>query len=219
MDKQMCYTAPVAALFDFDGVIMDTESQYTVFWSEQGRKYLHLDNFGPIIKGSTLPQIYNHYFPGQDDLQEKITCELNEFESRMHYEYLPGVQHFLADLHSVGVRTALVTSSNNDKMQNVYRLYPHFKEAFDLILTSNTMKRSKPAPDCYLTGMEQLGALPRTTCIFEDSFNGLQAARDAGGTVVGLATTNPSEAIREKADVVWDNFEGKGYADLLSLLH
>ena len=47
-------TKTIAALFDFDGVIMDTETQYTVFWDEQGRKYLNEEDFGRRIKGQTL---------------------------------------------------------------------------------------------------------------------------------------------------------------------
>ena len=50
-------TKTIAALFDFDGVIMDTEPQYTIFWNEQGQKYLHKENFGPGIKGQTLAQM------------------------------------------------------------------------------------------------------------------------------------------------------------------
>ena len=47
-------TKTIAALFDFDGVIIDTETQYTVFWDEQGRKYLNEEDFGRRIKGQTL---------------------------------------------------------------------------------------------------------------------------------------------------------------------
>lgn len=53
-------TKTIAALFDFDGVIMDTETQYTVFWDEQGRKYLNEEDFGRRIKGQTLTQIYEN---------------------------------------------------------------------------------------------------------------------------------------------------------------
>lgn len=49
----------MAALFDFDGVVMDTETQYSIFWNEQGRKYHpELPEFGRLIKGQTLTQIY-----------------------------------------------------------------------------------------------------------------------------------------------------------------
>ena len=50
-------TKIIAVLFDFDGVIMDTETQYTVFWDEQGHKYLGEEDFGRGIKGQKLTQI------------------------------------------------------------------------------------------------------------------------------------------------------------------
>ena len=56
MDKTKC----IAALFDFDGVVMDTETQYTVYWDEVGRQYHpELPHFGALIKGQTLTQIYD----------------------------------------------------------------------------------------------------------------------------------------------------------------
>ena len=63
MDK----TKTKAALFDFDGVVMDTESQYTIFWNEIGRQYHpEIKDFGLIIKGQTLTQIYDKHFYGMD---------------------------------------------------------------------------------------------------------------------------------------------------------
>lgn len=110
-------TKTIAALFDFDGVIMDTELQYTIFWNEQGEKYLHVKNFGPGIKGQTLTQIYDKHFAGElVSVREQITSDLNLFEKDMAYEYLPGVQDFLVELRRHNVKIALVTSSNDEKM-------------------------------------------------------------------------------------------------------
>ena len=67
-------TKTIAALFDFDGVIMDTETQYTVFWDEQGRKYLNEEDFGRRIKGQTLTQIYEKYFSDLPEAQQEITA-------------------------------------------------------------------------------------------------------------------------------------------------
>ena len=153
-------TKTIAALFDFDGVIMDTESQYTIFWNEKGQKYLHKENFGPGIKGQTLAQIYDKYFSGDlVPVREQITRELNKFEKDMVYEYLPGVQGFLADLRHHGVKIALVTSSNEEKMENVYHAHPEFKTQFDRILTGEMFEHSKPAPDCFLLGVLYLKIL------------------------------------------------------------
>ncbi|WP_333700393.1 HAD family hydrolase [Bacteroides congonensis] len=210
-------TKTIAALFDFDGVIMDTETQYTVFWNEQGLKYLNEEDFGRRIKGQTLTQIYEKYFSTLPEAQQEITAKLNVFEKQMSYEYIPGVEAFIADLHRHDVKIAIVTSSNEEKMQNVYNAHPEFKGMVDRILTGEMFARSKPAPDCFLLGMEIFESTPESTYVFEDSFHGLQAGMTSGATVIGLATTNSREAITGKAHYIMDDFTGMTYDKLLTL--
>lgn len=210
-------TKTIAALFDFDGVIMDTETQYTVFWNEQGLKYLNEEDFGRRIKGQTLAQIYEKHFSTLPEAQQEITAKLNVFEKQMSYEYIPGVEAFIADLRRHGVKIAVVTSSNEEKMQNVYNAHPEFKGMVDRILTGEMFARSKPAPDCFLLGMEIFGATPENTYVFEDSFHGLQAGMTSGATVIGLATTNSREAITGKVHYITDDFTGMTYDKLLTL--
>ena len=210
-------TKTIAALFDFDGVIMDTETQYTVFWDEQGRKYLNEEDFGRRIKGQTLLQIYEKYFSDQPEAQLEISAELYVYEQKMSYEYIPGVEAFIADLRRNGAKIAVVTSSNEEKMANVYNAHPEFKGMVDRILTGEMFARSKPAPDCFLLGMEIFEATPENTYVFEDSFHGLQAGMTSGATVIGLATTNTREAITGKAHYIID-FTGMTY-DKLLILH
>lgn len=207
----------IAALFDFDGVIMDTESQYTVFWDEQGRNYLGEENFGRSIKGQTLAQIFDKHFSGMEHVQEQIRTGLTAFERQMSYEYIPGAREFLEELRSRGVRIALVTSSDTVKMENVYRVHPGMAALFDEILTAEQFKRSKPDPDCFLLGMKLFHSDPRHTYVFEDSFHGLQAGRSSGAVVIGLATTNSRESITGKADAVIDDFTVMTYERMLSI--
>lgn len=210
-------TKTIAALFDFDGVIMDTETQYTVFWNEQGLKYLNEEDFGRRIKGQTLAQIYEKHFSTLPKAQQEITAKLNVFEKQMSYEYIPGVEAFIADLRRHAVKIAVVTSSNEEKMQNVYNAHPEFKGMVDRILTGEMFTRSKPAPDCFLLGMEIFESTPDSTYVFEDSFHGLQAGMTSGATVIGLATTNSREAITGKAHYIMDDFTGMTYDKLLML--
>ena len=210
-------TKTIAALFDFDGVIMDTETQYTVFWNEQGLKYLNEEDFGRRIKGQTLAQIYEKYFSTLPEAQQEITAKLNVFEKQMSYEYIPGVEAFIADLHRHDVKIAVVTSSNEEKMQNVYNAHPEFKGMVDRILTGEMFARSKRAPDCFLLGMEIFESTPDNTYVFEDSFHGLQAGMTSGATVIGLATTNSRKAITGKAHYIMDDFTGMTYDKLLTL--
>ena len=84
-------TKKITALFDCDGVIVDTEGQYTVFWNEMGQKYVNDANFGSKVKGQTLVQIYDKYFAGEPEKQRDITEALNRFEIKMNYDYVPGI--------------------------------------------------------------------------------------------------------------------------------
>ena len=195
-------------LFDLDGVVMDTETGYTVFWNEMGEKYLGEKNFCACIKGQTLIQIREGHFKGMDSEFEEITRKLDTFENEMPYNFIPGADRFLEFLHGKeDVRTALVTSSNLKKMQNIYIKYPYFRNLFDVILTSENFKKSKPDPECFMTGMRLLGASPETTAVFEDSIHGLTASRKSGAFTIALATTNPADVITPLADIVIDNFE------------
>lgn len=206
-----------AALFDLDGVVFDTEPQYTVFWGSQCRLY-HPEHPGleHEIKGSTLDQIYGRWWSGElEKERETVTQRLNEFEAQMDYTYINGLEAFINDLHQHGVKTAVVTSSNQPKMQSVFKARPEFKELFDAILTSEDFAESKPSPDCYLRGAARFGVEPSECVVLEDSFNGLKSGRAAGMFVVGLATTNKKEDISSLSDVQISDYEGFTY-DALS---
>ena len=198
-----------AALFDLDGVVFDTEPQYTVFWGAQCREF-HPEHPGleHEIKGQTLTQIYDRCFTA-DGLAEKqalITQRLDEFEAQMHFDYVDGFEDFVRDLRERGIKTAVVTSSNVPKMQSVYRQRPEFCELFDAILTAEDFERSKPDPDCYLKAAQRFGAEPSECVVFEDSFNGLKSGRAAGMTVIGLSTTNKADDIAPLCDEVIPNY-------------
>lgn len=215
MDNTKC----IAALFDFDGVVMDTETQYSLFWNKIGKQYFpQIEEFGRIIKGQTLVNIYAKYFAGMEKEQQDITARLNQFEKDMAYEYIPGVVDFMKDLRAHGVKMAIVTSSNDLKMANVYKAHPELKELVDRILTAEMFTRSKPAPDCSLLGAEVFGTVPQNCVVFEDSFHGLEAGNAAGMAVVGLCTTNPKEAIADKCKLVMPDFTAFSFEKMKALL-
>ncbi len=198
---------PIAALFDLDGVIVDTEPQYTVFWDNVGAKYLYdNDNFGAKIKGNTLRQIYDRHFSGHDDWQQQISRDLLQWEANMHFELIPGVSIFLQKLRKAGIRTAIVTSSDNAKMESLWRAQPLLRKYFDTIITANDITHSKPDPEGYLLAASRLGASPHDAVVFEDSRAGLQAGRAGGMKVIGLTTTLTTEEVNTLADISIPNF-------------
>lgn len=195
-----------AALFDLDGVVFNTEPQYTVFWGGIFKEYFNDETIADKIKGSTLVQIYEHYFGGRQDIQDEITRRLNDFEKHMHFDYIKGFPEYISGLRRNGVKTAVVTSSNRAKMADVYAKRPEMRQYFDEILTSEDFSESKPSPDCYLRGAARFGFEAKDCTVFEDSFNGLKAGRASGAFVIGLATTNCADAIRPYCDKVISDY-------------
>lgn len=197
-----------AALFDLDGVVLDTESQYSEFWGQMGREFRpDIPDFSQRIKGQTLRQIFDAWFDGERVRQAEITRRLNEFEAQMSYIYIKGTRAYAERLRQEGIPTAIVTSSNRPKMEAVYRARPELPMLFDKILTAEDFAESKPSPDCYLRGAAAFGVKAEDCVVFEDSVNGLKAGRASGAYVVGLATTNPREAIAPLCNLVVESLE------------
>lgn len=198
-----------AALFDLDGVLVDTEAQYDNYWGEIAKELIpDHPEMVQDIKGTTLVYTLDKWFSGEREyLREEVTRRMDEFEAQMPFYPVKGAREYVAELRKQGVPMAVVTSSNRTKMSNVYRQYPNFISTFDAILTSEDFRASKPDPDCYLKAAARLGFRPEECVVFEDSIKGLQSARAAGAIVVGLATTVPMEEIRPLSDWQFYDFE------------
>lgn len=200
-----------AALFDLDGTLIDTEDQYTVIWGKICRKYRpDIPRLEYLIKGTTLVQIFERYFPNKED-QVEIDQFLDKSEAEMDYSFYPGALAFIEDLKKNGVKCAIVTSSNQKKMSSVRKAIANFDNLFDKVLTSEDFSASKPAPDCYLLGAKVFGCEKGECAVFEDAFTGLQAGMSSGIFTFGITTCNSREAIADKCNYVIDTFEGLTY--------
>lgn len=197
----------IAAFFDLDGVLIDSESIYTVFWNRMNELFpTGIDNFSYVIKGTTLPQILDRYFP-DPKVQAELRVYLKKQEAEMVYRIFPGVERFLKALKEKGIPTAIVTSSNDAKMKVLFDSLPGFRDYFDVVVTDTDVTRSKPDPQGYMLAAERLGVPSEHCVVFEDSRAGLEAGRRAGGKVVAVATTLTHEDIAGCGDIVIDSFE------------
>ena len=195
-----------AALFDLDGVLIDTEPVYSEIWSDIESHFpTGTPDFAKAIKGTTLPGILNKYFRKDD--HQAIVEMLYEAESTMQYPLFPQTMPFLKRLKVAGIPAAIVTSSGDVKMERLFSMSPDLKSYFGAIITDSHVSHGKPDPECYLLGAKRLGINPADCVVFEDSFNGLKAGRAAGAYVVGIATTNLAESLADFADIVVDNLD------------
>jgi HAD superfamily hydrolase (TIGR01509 family) len=185
-----------ALLFDFDGLIVDTESPIFKSWQELFEAHgcgLNMAIWSKIIGASA------DAFDPYDDLEKLLghAVDRKALEpgrvAREHGLVLqqpvrPGVQDYLASARRLGLKTGIASSSTGDwVLWHLNRL--HLTEYFDCIRTREHVERGKPDPALYLTIVSQFQVQPAEAIALEDSPNGVLAARRAG--IFCVAVPNP----------------------------
>jgi HAD superfamily hydrolase (TIGR01509 family) len=208
----------VTVLFDCDGVVIDTEDQYSVMWKKVNEEHLpEQPGMYLQIKGMTAQAVFRQYFSGKPEVQATIEKFIEEFEAQMTYEYVPGVLNFIHKLRLLGIKTALVTSSSKEKMSRVAAAHPEFRGLFDAMVTGDDVSKGKPEPECYLKAATILNVPVQSAVVFEDSFMGIQAGRTAGMRVVGVSTTNSAESLKGKCHEIIPDFSDFSYEKLIAV--
>lgn len=180
--------SPIKALvFDFDGLIVDTEVPIFRAWQRIYREHgqdLPLERWLTIIGTASGP------FDPVIDLAKKTGAKLDEQELKalevLYYQeatalqqLLPGVIDYLVAARQLGLKTAVASSSARKWVMdhlNRFGIGGHF----DAIVCREDVKRTKPDPDLYRTALKRLGVQPAEAIAFEDSSNGIHAAKAAG---------------------------------------
>jgi HAD superfamily hydrolase (TIGR01509 family) len=194
-------------LFDFDGVVANTEPQYDAFFDKVGEKYnLGFKSFAAMVKGVTMPNIIDKYLKHlpKEEL-DTIIRETEEFERNMQFPPVEGALEFIQYLKDNGYNVGMVTSSQDFKMKIALEKM-NLTGAFDTEVTANRITEGKPNPMCYLLAAKDLNVSPDECAVFEDSFFGIQAGVDAGMRVIGLSTTNSEADLKKVVENVIPDF-------------
>lgn len=185
----------IGVLFDLDGVLIDSEREYTRIWGEINRLFPSgYPDLPQRIKGMTLDKILETFYSNGEDTNE-IRSVLHSLENRMKYEWLPGAKEFVEWLISENIPRVLVTSSDDKKMAHLRQELPELEKMMTAIVTADKITHSKPDPEGYLLGASMINAKPRNCAVFEDSRQGVKAGEASGAYVIGVAGTLPAEVI------------------------
>ena len=196
-------TCKRGVLFDLDGVLLDSEGNYSIFWAQMDKEFpTGIDNFASFIKGLHLTRILSFF--DNDEVRQHVLEKLLDFERDTKYKFFPGALDFVRRLREAGIPMTIVTSSDHKKMNALYEQYPEFPTLFDHIITGDMVTKAKPDPECFLTGAKLLGVDIKDCIVFEDSRNGLIAARQSGAMVIGLPTTLAADVVSQLSDMMVD---------------
>ena len=200
-------------VFDFDGLILDTESPEFQAWQEVFAPYgieLPLSKWAAAI-GSSLqsfdPVIYLEETIGKTVDEEKIRTfhRQRSLELICKQQVLPGVVEYLDKAVEIGLRIGLASSSDRAwVIGHLTRLdLVHY---FEVILTLEDVERIKPNPDLYLKAVERLDLMPDQAVAFEDAPNGILAAKRAGLYCVAVPNSLTRPLNFSAADLILESF-------------
>lgn len=196
----------IGFLFDLDGVLIDSETQYTRIWNEINDCFpTGVSDFAYRIKGTTLESILANYF--SPDVRNEVINMLYARENAMQYEYCNGAESILSELGRRKIKKAIVTSSKKDKMSHLLQQHPEIELNVDTIIDADSVTKSKPDPQGYLLGAGRIGVPPEYCVVVEDSLQGIQAGKAAECYVVGLTGTFGRKALEGEADILLDSLE------------
>ena len=197
-------------LFDLDGTLVQTEhlhfAAFQAIVAKSGRPFTEAD-FVQHVSGRSNAAIMNFLFPGGSAVEHARLAEEKEasfraLASAAGVDAMPGAVALIDWARRHDVATGLVTNAPRANAELMVSLLG-LRDAFDTVLTSNEVERSKPHPDPYLAAVRRLRLAPPRTVVIEDSLPGLAAARAAGLFVVALAVPSTLEAVRTSgADLV-----------------
>jgi len=214
-----------ALLFDFDGTLVDTESVDLRSWREVFEQHgveLPADRFALRIGTLSGPNELDEL----DSLLE-IACDRDAVQAARRARELelleleplrPGVQRYLADARALGLVTAIVSSSGDEWIAGgLARLA--CADGWACIVSANgDAQRAKPSPALYLEALETLGIRADEAIAFEDSPNGVTAARAAGIFCVAVPNAVTESLDLSDADLVIRSLEELPLQRLLRLV-
>ena len=196
-----------AAIFDLDGVIVDTAKYHYLAWkrlaNELGFDFTETDN--ERLKGvSRVRSLEILLEIGGITLDEEARSQIAGRKNDWYVDYirqmdaseiLPGVTEYVQSLRARGIKTAIGSASKNTPLI-LERL--GIASLFDAVVDGNKVSNAKPDPEVFLRAAEDLNIPPADCVVFEDAEAGVEAAQRAGMGVVGIG--KPS--ILKEADAV-----------------
>jgi HAD superfamily hydrolase (TIGR01509 family) len=211
-----------ALVFDFDGLILETETPVFESWQEVYREHgyeLPREIWDEIIGGG-------HVFDPRAHLEERIGRPLEaavverraarRTEMVEALDVLPGVIEYVLAATELGLKLGVASSSSRRWVTG--HLERLGLTQFECIRCADDVEHAKPAPDLYLAVCDCLGVAPETAIAFEDSANGIAAAKAAGLRCVAVPNAMTAGLDLSAADLRLDSLAAMPLAELLKKL-
>lgn len=193
------------AIFDMDGLLLDTEKIYTRFWCEAGQqcgypfKLEHALSLRSLSKEFAIQKLKGYF--GQDFDYQAVhdlrVVLMDKFIKENGVNAKKGANELLTYLKQNNYKIALATSSPLQRATEYLSLVGLY-DFFDAFACRPMVKLGKPAPDIYLLACQKLGLNPQECIALEDSPTGIKSAYSAGCKVINIPDMDTPDAETQK---------------------
>ena len=220
----MAAGALFGAIFDWDGVIIDSAKLHEESWRQLARelgKRIAPDSFvrGFGMKSGQIIEKIHHWASEPKEIAEladRKEAIYRELVTKGAIAPLPGVVEWLHQLHEAAVPCAVASSTPRANIEAVLARIG-LDKAFRAIVAAEDVLHGKPNPEVFLKAAERLKIAPKNCVVFEDAYVGIEAAHAAGMKVVAVATTHSPEEL-EAADIVVRRLDELSIKKVVALL-
>jgi len=208
------------AIFDWDGVIIDSSRQHEKSWEllahEENRRLPpdHFKRSFGMKNEKIIPELLGWTRDPVEIRRQSLRKEelYRQIVRDGGIAPLPGVVEFLGRLREAGVPAAVGSSTHRLNITTTLVMLG-LDEMFQAIVTAEDVTHGKPDPEVFLLAAQRIGVTPARCVVFEDAKVGIQAAHAGGMKVIGVATTHPASTLRS-ADRVVHRLDELTVADL-----
>jgi putative hydrolase of the HAD superfamily len=211
-----------ALIFDFDGLLMDTESTMLASWQYEWRQYrleLAADGFFPDHGGDVTEDRYaalaEAVGPDYDRTASHARRVAHRDQLNAALDLAPGIAAWLDEAAELDLRLAVASSSPRDWVIRLLGRVGHL-DRFATVVCGDEVQHVKPDPAVYHLALRQLGVEPEQALAFEDTPHGVTAAKAAGLRCVAIPNAHTDPHGFDAADLVLTSAEQRGLADLLA---
>ena len=216
---------PIQALvFDFDGLILETEGPAFDTWAEIYREHGHvlpLEQWHLSIGTDRGFEPVDHLAAlvgeGLDRAATQKRRDARKDELIAALDVMAGVRDYINDARRLGLKLAIASSASRRwVVGHIERLGIHAH--WDAVLTRDDVARSKPSPDLYVAATKALDVAPERAVALEDSPHGIAAAKDAGLQAVAVPNALTKDLDLSRADVRLSSLAEMPLERLLAIL-
>jgi HAD superfamily hydrolase (TIGR01509 family) len=183
-----------AVLFDHDGTLVDSEEVHFQIWRSVLQPHgivmtaeeYKLRHSGIPTPANASDLVSRHRLSlAASELADAKNLATIEYLSRTAFPLMPGAKEAVSFFHNAGLKLAVVTGAGRNGVDATVNAY-ELAASFSVIVSGDDVRRSKPAPDCYLLALKRLGVQACECIAIEDTQHGIEAATSAGIACYGI---------------------------------